>query len=93
MLGCRRFVALKITVADLDNSREARILILIAENRAADVEGSQHVLGLLDNFRIEGPNGTDQALVTDVLASLSELKRYPIYKKATRNLILTSLEN
>jgi serine/threonine-protein kinase SRPK3 len=94
LLGCRRFVALKITVADLlDNSREARILILIAENSAADVEGSQHILGLLDNFQIEGPNGTHQVLVTEVLASLSELKHYPVYKKVTQNWILTSFEN
>jgi hypothetical protein len=53
MLGGRRFVALKITVADLlDNNREARILKLITENPATDVEGSQHVLGLLDNFQM-----------------------------------------
>jgi len=94
MLGGRRFVALKITVADLlDSSREARILKLIAENSATDVEGSHHILGLLDNFQIEGPNGTHQVLVTEVLASLSELKRYPVYKKVRQNLILSSLES
>ena len=95
MLGYRRFVTLKVTVADLlDSSREACILKLIAENSATDVEpGSQHVLGLLDNFRIEGPNGTHQALVTEVFASLSDLKRYPTCKNATYNLILTSLKN
>ena len=97
ILGYRRFVTLKVTVADLlDSSREAcaSVLKLIAENSATDVEpGSQHVLGLLDNLQIEGPNGTHQALVTEVFASLSDLKGYPICKNATYNLILTSLKN
>jgi hypothetical protein len=68
-------------VADLpDSSREARILKLLADESSVDIQGSQHVLSLKDNFQIAGPNGTHEVLVTEVLASLSDLGRYPVYK-------------
>lgn len=72
-----RFVALKITVADFPAvNHEARILKLLAYDRPVNIEGSQNVLSLLDNFQIRGPNGTHEVYVTDVVASLSELQRY-----------------
>lgn len=85
-----RFVALKITVADFPaDNREVRILKLLADNNVVDIEGSRYILRLLDNFQIEGPNGTHEVLVTEVLASLSDLKRYPVYKKVRPNEIQT----
>jgi hypothetical protein len=79
------FVALKIMVADLpDSSREARILKRLADESSVDIQGSQHVLSLKDNFQIAGPNGTHEVLVTEVLASLSDLGRYPVYNKVRR---------
>jgi hypothetical protein len=78
-----RFVALKITAGDIpEGSQEARILKLLAENSASDVDGSQHIIRLLDYFQIEGPNGTHDVLVTEVLISLDTLMRYPVYEKA-----------
>jgi hypothetical protein len=69
-------------IADLpDGKREARILNFLAKSGTVDIEGSHHIVRLLDNFQIEGPNGMHEVLVTEVLAPLSLLKRYPVYKK------------
>jgi hypothetical protein len=77
---CSRFVALKICIADnADGSREARVLQFLADHNTG--EGSQHVLNLLDNFQIEGPNGSHEVLVTEVLVPLSALALYPVYEK------------
>jgi hypothetical protein len=73
-------------VADLpDRHREARILKLLSSQSAVDTGGSQHILSLKDNFQIDGPNGTHEVLVTEVLASLRDLKHYPVYRKVTEN--------
>lgn len=80
-----RFVALKITVADFQaGSHEARILKILANDSIDNIEGSQHILSLLDNFQIQGPNGTHEVFVTEVVASLSDLKCYPVYSKVRR---------
>jgi hypothetical protein len=69
-------------VSDLpDSNREARILKLLADKSTVDIEGSQHILILKDNFQIKGPNGTHEVIVTEVLACLSALMRYPVYNK------------
>ncbi|KAG5634406.1 hypothetical protein H0H81_002079 [Sphagnurus paluster] len=66
-----RAVALKITVADTDanSRREADVLkhLFPAGSDISEHPGKQHVLRLLDHFEIQGPNGTHQVLVTDVL--------------------------
>jgi hypothetical protein len=36
---------------------------------------------LLDNFRIQGPNGSHDVFVTEVLVPLTSLARYPVYEK------------
>ena len=81
-----RFVALKITVADFQvGNHEARILKLLADDSSVNIEGSQHVLSLLDNFQIQGPNGTHEVFVTEVVASLSDFKDYPVYNNVRTN--------
>lgn len=79
-LVASRFVALKIAIADTaKGSHEAHILRFINENDTGI--GSQHILNLLDSFRIEGPNGSHDVLVTEVLVLLRALARYPVYEK------------
>jgi hypothetical protein len=64
-------------------SHETRILKFLANDSTVNIEPeeSQHVLSLLDNFQIQGSNGTHQVFVTEVVDSLSELKCYPAYNK------------
>ena len=40
---------------------------------------------MLDNFKIQGPNGTHQVFVTEVVASLGEFKSYPAYNNVRLN--------
>jgi hypothetical protein len=69
-----------MAVADTaKGSHEAHILRFINENDIGI--GSQHILNLLDSFRIEGPNGSHDVLVTAVLVLLRALARYPVYEK------------
>ncbi|KAF8522372.1 kinase-like domain-containing protein, partial [Gautieria morchelliformis] len=94
-----RFVALKIVVAELyGGTREAHVLKIVAGHHDDDHDsgtmmdrGSRHVLSLLDSFQIEGPNGLHDVLVTDVVAPLSALARYPIYQKLRNSFIHQAL--
>ena len=43
------------------------------------------MLSLLDNFQIQGPNGTHEVFVTEVVASLRDFLRYPLYKNVRPN--------
>jgi hypothetical protein len=75
----RRYVALKITVARLvNNSNEIHILQFLRDHAASQSPkhaGSEHVLDLLGNFTVSGPNGTHDVLVFDVLGpSPNELR-------------------
>jgi hypothetical protein len=75
-----RFVALKVGIADTaEGSREVDILKFLADRDAG--AGSQYILNLLDNFRIEGPNGSHEVLVTEVLVPLRALARYPVFNR------------
>ncbi|TDL18347.1 kinase-like protein [Rickenella mellea] len=71
-----RYVALKFVVADLADSNEIRILQHICDmSRSTKHPGFDHVLGLLDHFKISGPNGNHDVLVLDVLGpSPNELR-------------------
>jgi serine/threonine-protein kinase SRPK3 len=75
-----RFVALKIAVANTEeDSCKATILKYLTVNDTGI--GSRHIVKLLDNFRIQGPNGSHNVFVTEVLVPLTALARYPIYEK------------
>jgi len=65
----RRYVALKIIVAELLNrSNEINILRYLRKaSKSKKHPGSEHVLDLLDHFKVSGPNGTHHVLVFDVL--------------------------
>lgn len=53
-----RYVALKIIAAAASiNSAESRIMRHLHETAGAQVAGSNHVVSLLDEFYIDGPDG------------------------------------
>ena|ERR1700721_88401 len=69
-----RGVALKFTVADPKrNSHETEILEALSR-RGKDHPGHSHVLQLLDHFKVDGPNGTHDVLVTDIVVLLRTLR-------------------
>ena len=69
----RKYVALKIIVAREERpSRELRIILSLGEI-SANQPGARHIVGLLDDFNIVGPNGTHSVLVMEVLAPASEV--------------------
>ncbi|KAG5638530.1 hypothetical protein H0H81_012030 [Sphagnurus paluster] len=62
-----RFVALKFIVAsESAESPDIRILRHLATSNPSH-PGRRHMVNLLDDFKIEGPNGTHQCLVTEVV--------------------------
>ncbi|KAG2368898.1 kinase-like domain-containing protein [Suillus spraguei] len=68
-----RWVMLKIVIADLSsNNRETTILQWLS-TRPRDHPGAKHIVQSHDSFQIQGPNGTHQVLVMDVLGSLYSL--------------------
>ena len=74
-LSC--FVALNITIAE--DSCEASILKYLAARDTGI--GSQHIVELLDHFRIQGPNRSHNVFVTKVLVPLTALAHYLVYGK------------
>jgi serine/threonine protein kinase len=64
----RRCVALKIIVSRLANSNEIEILQYLRDApQLKNHPGREHISGLLDHFRVSGPNGTHNVLVFDVV--------------------------
>lgn len=65
----RRCVALKIVVSRLANaSNEIEILQYLRDApQLKNHPGREHISGLLDHFRVSGPNGTHDVLVFDVV--------------------------
>jgi serine/threonine-protein kinase SRPK3 len=75
-------VALKVVVARLtgDNG-EAAVLKRLA-SRPRDHPGASHIVQLHDYFHIQGPNGTHQVLVMDILLLSHKLRlRAPDFLK------------
>lgn len=69
MLGCRssRDVAIKLLISDRDKERaEGSILRRLADGPVGYL-GKGHIVELLDEFEITGPNGRHQCLVTEAL--------------------------
>jgi serine/threonine-protein kinase SRPK3 len=65
---------MKIKIASpKSKSHEVEILQSLSRH-ASTPSGRDHVLELLDSFQINGPNGTHDVLVTDILVSLSDLR-------------------
>lgn len=65
---------MKIARADI---HEARIFQQLSAGTSH--HGRKHVLQLLDNFQIRGPNGTHEALSTDILVPIQYLRDLRIF--------------
>jgi serine/threonine-protein kinase SRPK3 len=78
-------VALKIVVARLtEGNGEAAILERLTTS-PRDHPGASHIVQLYDYFQIQGPNGTHQVLVMDVLASASSLRGTKLIHQQSRS--------
>jgi len=66
---------LKITRADAVH--KAKIFQRLSAGTTQ--HGHKHILQLLDNFQIHGPNGTHEALVTDILVPMQYLHDLRIF--------------
>lgn len=64
-----RLASLKILASDVSTNSEAGILRHLEQHNPSNFvqDGRQFVVKLLDDFKIEGPNGTHQCIVTEVL--------------------------
>lgn len=60
------YVSIKICVSETDDNRHQRELDILKKLRSAP-GSSQHVVHLLDDFELEGPNGTHRCLVSELL--------------------------
>ncbi|KAG5638861.1 hypothetical protein H0H81_009414 [Sphagnurus paluster] len=72
-----RFVALKLIIASASlETPETCILRHLAASNSSH-PGRCYVANLLEDFKIQGPNGTHRCLVTEVGPSLSKIKLEP----------------
>ncbi|KAF8908482.1 kinase-like domain-containing protein, partial [Mucidula mucida] len=83
--GPRRFVALKILIAEATATRhEVQALVHLSSDDSPAHPGREHVVQLLDHFQIHGPNGTHDVVVTEVLCPLLSMKGLPIFERMKR---------
>ncbi|KAF8524494.1 kinase-like domain-containing protein [Gautieria morchelliformis] len=67
-LGYGRFAALKALAADVSKVSEVAILRRLKQRQLnGDSTGQEFLVEYLDDFKVEGPNGTHQCIVTEVL--------------------------
>ncbi|KAI0809592.1 kinase-like protein [Xylaria sp. FL0064] len=63
----QRYVAVKISVSERgERNREFKVLLAIAAIRS-EQPGSRHLMPMLDHFQLDGPNGTHDCLVLELL--------------------------
>ncbi|KAF8509956.1 kinase-like domain-containing protein [Gautieria morchelliformis] len=91
-----RFAALKVLAADVSKVCEVAIHRCLKQRQLNDggSDGQEFLVEYLDDFKVEGPNGTHQCIVTEVLgpsigADIEEIygpeERYPI--EIAKNLV------
>ncbi|RDL40057.1 Uncharacterized protein BP5553_00036 [Venustampulla echinocandica] len=80
------FVAVKISVScTTGTNNETNILRWLRANKQ-DHAGSGHVIRLLDDFAIQGPNGTHECLVTEVVMNISDVKNSSTLQARTKDI-------
>ncbi|KAF8529796.1 hypothetical protein JB92DRAFT_2695615, partial [Gautieria morchelliformis] len=64
-----RYAALKVLAADVSKVSEVAILCRLKQRQLKDggSTGQEFLVEYLDDFKLEGPNGTHQCIVTEVL--------------------------
>ncbi|KAG0704632.1 kinase-like domain-containing protein [Suillus ampliporus] len=72
--AANRFVALKIVAADRTENNGEPALLKWLHTKPLDHMGASHVIQVHDYFQIQGPNGTHQVIVMDVLGSFHPLR-------------------
>jgi serine/threonine protein kinase len=91
----KAFVAVKVTTANGGLTREVAMLEAASKMQTNDKQPS-HVLTLLDNFTLHGPNGTHSVLVTDIVVpilSLPSRKSLPLWRKAAAHGLAQAVAN
>ncbi|CAI6342237.1 unnamed protein product [Periconia digitata] len=70
-----KYVALKISAAEKrQQSQEVDVMRTLAAATRTDQPGSHHLMSMLDNFQLEGPNGSHDCFVLEMLGpSVSDL--------------------
>lgn len=63
-----------------------------SESRSAVEQGWRHVVQLLDHFQVQGPNGTHDVIVTDVLSPLTSIVRHPKFQRVKGSFCRQALE-
>ena len=66
-MRCSRYVALKFAVAELTGTNNEIKIHRHLASQAGAHPGSERVLTLFDHFRVEGPNGEHDVLVSQVV--------------------------
>ena len=88
------YVALKIGISRVHGiNNENRILRWLQDT--ADEQssvGSQAVIGLLDDFVIQGPNGTHDCTVTEVLGTMRDFRTTPAFSANRKDISLQLLQ-
>jgi serine/threonine-protein kinase SRPK3 len=79
-------VALKVVVARLTgDTGEAAVLKRLATG-PRDYPGASHIVQLHDYFHIQGPNGTHQVLVMDILSPAHSLRGFGFLTKQSQSI-------
>lgn len=96
MLTLSGYVALKIDISrGQESSNEVGILRWLRDLEPNHSKrGGQHIIRLLDDFTIEGPNGKHECMVTEVLAAMSDFmytKAFPTYRRKVSRQLLQGL--
>ena len=67
MLRLSRDVAIKVLVSDRDNDGDEGSVLRRLNDGPEEFPGKKHIVELLDQFEVSGPNGHHQCLVTEAL--------------------------
>ncbi|KAF8482197.1 kinase-like domain-containing protein [Gautieria morchelliformis] len=80
-LASGRCAALKVLAANVSNVSEVAVLRRLKQRQLDDggSNGQEFLVEFLDDFKVEGPNGTHQCIVTEVLGPSIGADVYDIY--------------
>lgn len=71
-------------------NNEARILYLLNDSDH-DQPGYRNIIRLLDNFSIEGPNGSHDCLVTEIVGTMHEVRSQRKFQFRPKNMSIQAM--